>query len=112
MTDIRVAGEERGGWQRPVRRLVLLPDARDNPLGHVGVSNCYEGRCQTSPVPPGRYWAVIVPIAVQARNGAGDVDIRTKLGPWGKEIDLVPGENRRIEIAPVPERVVKKMEEF
>jgi len=31
---------------------------------------------------------------------------------WGKEIDLVPGENPRIEIAPVPERVVKKMEEF
>ena len=111
-TDIGVAGEVNSGEQRPTRTLVLVPDARENPFGQGLVSNCHEGRCRASAVRPGRYWAVVVPVAVQSTGGRADSDIRARLGPWGKEIDLVPGENPRIEIAPAPEDVVKEVEEY
>jgi hypothetical protein len=55
---------------------------------------------------------VIVPVAVQSTGGRGDSDIRERLSPWGKEIDLAPGENPRIEITPAPEDAVKEIEAY
>ncbi|MDA1315099.1 MAG: carboxypeptidase-like regulatory domain-containing protein [Acidobacteria bacterium] len=82
--DIRVAGEEDSGEQRSIRTLVLVPDARENPFGQGLIGRCYEGRCQASSVRPGRYWAVIVPGAVQSTGGAGRFGYPGQAGPLGE----------------------------
>jgi hypothetical protein len=89
------------------QRVVLTPDRDQNPFGHAMEGYCGpDGGCEISPVPPGRYWAIVVQ---QNQGGLNlrDLALRSKLAPWGREIDLTPGENSTIELKPVPQKALE-----
>jgi protocatechuate 3,4-dioxygenase beta subunit len=85
-------------------RVVLIPDAGRNPFGYPMEGYCGpDGSCEIGPVPPGRYWAMAYeqrPAGISLRNA----ELRKKLAPWGREINLTPGENSMIELKLAPEK--------
>jgi len=94
------------GWT--MHRIVLVPDPQQNPFGHYMEGYCGpDGACEISPLPPGRYWAVV--FFQQTAEGLDfrDPQVRNKLARWGREIDVTPGENPAIELKPVPQEALK-----
>jgi protocatechuate 3,4-dioxygenase beta subunit len=95
----------RGQWWT-MQRVVLVPDRDQNPFGHTMEGYCgHDGSCDISPVPPGRYWAIVVQQS-QGEINFRDLAVRSRLAQWGREIDLTPGENSPIELKPVPQKAL------
>jgi hypothetical protein len=89
----------------PAYRLVAVPDPESNPFGQYSESHCVsDGQCYSPPLPPGRYWVIVLPMA----NGDGldlqDPEVRKKLAPWGREVTLAPGRNPQLDLTLAPEK--------
>jgi hypothetical protein len=91
-----------------MHRIVLVPDPQQNPFGHYMEGYCGpDGVCEVSPLPPGRYWAVVFFQHTGEAIDFQDPQVRNQLARWAREIDITPGENPAIEVKPVPPEVLE-----
>jgi hypothetical protein len=103
--QFRIPASASPAAREPGYQLVLIPDPKENPFGSEASGGCGpDGNCYMSIVPPGRYWVLAFPATLQAPPTFGDPEVRKKLEPWGREVNLNVGPNPRIELTPAPEK--------
>jgi hypothetical protein len=99
---IAVATNLNRSWT--THRVVLIPDAVRNPFGSPVEGFCGpDGSCEFSPVPPGRYRGIAFEQRMVGLDFR-DAELRQKLGPWGREVNLTAGENAVIELKLAPQK--------
>ncbi len=100
--SIRIPEETRGDvWS--TRRVVFVPDPNQNPYGHFTEGYCSpDGSCEISALPPGRYWVIAFASQTPGSLDLRELEVRNKLGAWGRGVDLRPGENPTMELKVAP----------
>lgn len=85
-------------------RIVLVPLPAAESVGPLPEGHCFPGgECSTAPVPPGRYWAIALPGVNDPQSlDLRDLETQRRLGAWGRELELSPGENPVMELEVVP----------
>jgi len=84
-----------------------VPDPERNPFAEMTEAHCYAGgECATPPGRPGRYWVVALPgTNTPDTVDLRDVETRRRFGAWGREVDLLPGDNPVIDLELVSEEI-------
>ena len=94
--------------ERATHRLVLVPDAEENPFGQYYDTNCPAGeRCFGAMLPPGRYWAIVLPEASRGNLDLRDPKLRARFEAWGTDLELSPGKNPPVELVPMTAEVLR-----